>query len=135
MAIGFKDTIELVCGPQENLHVMSFYNGNGTFNLKAEIKRIFENVDEKEQLIICTDIQFGSVNQQFLKEALKHKGKNIHLVSGINLPLLLEMVTTPGLISKEMLSNMIEKASNEIIKVNLDSSVDCSDGNDLFDSI
>lgn len=94
---------------------MSFYNGHQSY--ESEISNIFENLKSDEQLIICTDIQFGSVNQLFIKESLKNKNKNMFIVSGINLPLLLEIVIFPQILTKKDLDEMIEKAKEQITLV------------------
>lgn len=94
---------------------MSFYNGNENYD--QAIMNQFVALSHNEQLIICTDIQYGSVNQLFVKEALKFRDKNILIVSGVNLPLLLEIVTTPGIIPKNDLDVMILKAKKQIVQV------------------
>lgn len=118
LAEGFKHTLELICGPQDDIRVMNFYCNNASF--ETEIKQMFTELTDDAQLIVCTDIQFGSVNQIFVKEAIKHRSKNIQILSGVNLPLLLEIVTTPGILSQEMISDMIEKSSKQIAHMNLD---------------
>lgn len=118
LAEGFRNTLELISGPKAELAVMSFYNGEE--NYEHELQYHFQNLKEDEQLIICTDVQYGSVNQLFIRESIKWKMKNILIVSGINLPLLLEIVTVAGLISRDMLAAMIEKAAKQIVYMDID---------------
>lgn len=109
---------------------MSFYNGNGHY--EDEILRHFASTGSDDQLFVCTDIQYGSVNQRFVREVLKWETKNIFILSGINLPLLLEVITTSALITKEMLVSMVEKAAKQIVFVDVESLADEQSSNDLF---
>lgn len=130
LAEGFKNTLELICGTQDDVSVMCFYCSSENF--EQEIEDCFEQLTAQSQLIICTDIQFGSVNQIFIKGAVRYPDKNIQILSGINLPLLLELVTTPGILDKESISAMIQKAASQMTYMDLASFLKPAKQNDLF---
>jgi len=115
LAEGFRNTIELIAGPQDEIIDMCFYNGEN--NYEDEIDRYFTELENDSQLIICTDMQYGSVNQLFMKKIIEHPTKNIQLLSGVNLPLLLEIVMTPNIVGAEKMTEMIKKAANQIVQV------------------
>lgn len=117
MAEGLKDTLELIGGPKDNIYAMCFYVEGKSYS-DEEIDQIFDEVSEDEHLIICTDIQYGSVNQIFMKRILKYSDKNITLLSGINLPLLLELISCQKEITQDVINEIVESASNQLTQVN-----------------
>lgn len=125
-----KNTLEIVSGPQKNVSALCFYNNEKNYDQK--IHQHFELLRHDEQLIVCTDIQYGSVNQLFVKEALRYADRNICILSGINLPLLLEIVTTPGMISREVLHSMVKKAAEQIVHIDFGLILDTDREDDIF---
>lgn len=129
LAEGMKNTLELISGPQDTIKVMSFYNGNES--LDQEVTKVFEELGD-DSLVVCTDVQFGSVNQRFVMESLKYPDKEVYIVSGINLPFMLEIVTTQSKITKEALNDMIEKATQQLTLVRTEALFNNSDQDDIF---
>lgn len=129
LAEGFKDTIEIVCGPKDNVHAMCFYNGN---HKESDIDDLFDRLEDNEQLIVCTDIQFGSVNQNFVKEAIKRKNSNVIILSGINLPLLMEIVLNPDDLSMENIREYIEKSKKQILQTEWSNRLNFNNEESLF---
>lgn len=118
LAQGIKDTLEIVSGPQDNITSLCFYGENQGVN-QVELMEIFDDLKENEQLIVCTDIQYGSVNQLLVRETFKHIDKNIEIISGINLPIMLEIVTTPGILSKTQIVEMVKKATEQLVRIDV----------------
>lgn len=117
LADGYKNTLDILGIPQDNINVMNFYCG--TQHNEQEIHEIFASLKEHEQMIVFTDIQFGSVNQMFVKQALDFPCKNIAILTGMNLPLMLEVILAKEELSEEMLQNMVEKAAEQMTLVDL----------------
>lgn len=87
-ADGIKESIKLIAGEFKNLKVLSCYMKED-FNLKDEIDKILlEGKDE--EIIVVTDILGGSVNNAFVERIPKNK--NLFVISGLNLPLMLELL-------------------------------------------
>ena len=93
---------------------MCFYNGN---HKESDIDELFNQLKNDDQLIVCTDIQYGSVNQNFVKAAIKRKHPNVLIVSGINLPILLEIVLRPDDFTTEDLNDFVEKSKGQIVNI------------------
>lgn len=127
LAEGYKNTLGIIAGTIENLEVMSFYNGKDNYD--AEINEIFDNLKDNDQLIVCTDIKYGSINQLFVRKVGKVCSKNIMIISGINLPLILEIITYKEIITKEKLQQMIESARKELLQVDIEALI-CNCDND-----
>ncbi len=87
-ADGIKESIKLIAGEFKNLKALSCYMKED-FNLKDEIDKILlEGKDE--EIIVVTDILGGSVNNAFVERIPKNK--NLFVISGLNLPLMLELL-------------------------------------------
>lgn len=109
---------------------MSFYNNE--INYESAIQEIYNFLGDEDQLVICTDIQYGSVNQLFVRKLQEWNSTKVFLLSGINLPLVLEIIMTTELISKELLENMIRKSVNQIVYKDHNSFNIIEDNNELF---
>lgn len=87
-AFGIKESIKLIAGEFKNLKALSCYMKED-FNLKDEIDKILlEGKDE--EIIVVTDIFGGSVNNAFVERIPENK--NLFVISGLNLPLMLELL-------------------------------------------
>ena len=88
-------------------------------NLKKEIDEILKKYNNKE-VIVITDIFGGSVNNLFMEEIPLNK--NIHLITGLNLPLVLNLLEEQEnyLIPEELIQNSIEISSDAVKYCNLE---------------
>lgn len=115
LAKGYKETIEMIIGERSNFTVFSAYVDE--MNLEILLEPFLEQVRLSDEIIVFTDVAFGSVNRFFIP-FLKHK--NIHVITGVNLPLVLSLVILPetAQITKEMILQEIEYAKDQIIYMN-----------------
>ena len=117
-AEGIKNSIEIILGKFENLSTLSCYTDTN-FNLKIEIDEILKKYNNKE-VIVITDIFGGSVNNLFMEEIPLNK--NIHLITGLNLPLVLNLLGEQEnyLIPEELIQNSMEISSDAVKYCNLE---------------
>ena len=89
-ASGLLSTLKLIAGEQENVIGIDFIDGQGFAELKNNIKETINNFGD--DIFILTDLAGGSpfTNFVLLKEELINK--NIEVISGTNIPMLLEVV-------------------------------------------
>ena len=87
-AVGIKESIKLIAGEFKNLKALSCYMKED-FNLKDEIDKILLE-GKGEEIIVVTDIFGGSVNNAFVERIPENK--NLFVISGLNLPLMLELL-------------------------------------------
>ena len=89
------------------------------FNLKKEIDEILKKYNNKE-VIVITDIFGGSVNNLFMEKIPLNK--NIHLITGLNLPLVLNLLGEQEnyLIPEELIQNSMEISSDAVKYCNLE---------------
>lgn len=115
LAKGYKETVEMIIGARNNFTVLSAYVDE--MCLDDLMKPFLELVDRPDEIIVFTDVAFGSVNRFFMPY-LNHA--NIHIITGINLPLVLSLVILPEetVLSKDFILQEIEYAREQIIYMN-----------------
>lgn len=88
-ADGILDSVELITGKHENIWTLGAYI-NEDEDIKDQISKVRNKLGQDDELIVVTDLFGGSVNNEFMN--LLHD-KRIHLISGLNLALVIELVT------------------------------------------
>ncbi|MBM9930454.1 PTS sugar transporter subunit IIA [Pediococcus pentosaceus] len=105
MASGIKNSLEIIYGESKVVESLDCYVEDD-FDLNEAISRLLERYKNYE-LIIVTDVFGGSVNNEFLK----YVGRpNFYLITGLNLPLLIELVNKIQFLSEEKTTNIVWKA-------------------------
>lgn len=90
MANGIKATAEFLMGPQDNIFAIPAYSeGFEDFEDKVQ-KIVFKYLRDK--IYILTDIKGGSVNIKLRQLIIEKKLNNVYLISGVNLPLVIQLV-------------------------------------------
>lgn len=126
-ASGIKSSLEIILGEQETVHAIDAYVGERSFEdqLKAYLKTINE---QKDIVIIMTDLFGGSVNQKAMNLV---QSDHIHIVTGLNLPLLLELqLLTEEQCTKEKIKQLINTSREQVMYVDR---VDTEEDGDDFD--
>ncbi|WP_339226815.1 PTS sugar transporter subunit IIA [Oceanobacillus sp. FSL K6-2867] len=114
-AEGIVSSINLILGEQENLHFINAYVEETPFNEKLE-SFLNENVTDEDKLVIFSDIFGGSVNQTILRYLDR---KNVYVISGVNLPVLLEVVMLEkGNLTEARLKEIVNSSKDQIIFAN-----------------
>lgn len=87
-ASGILSSLELICGKNDKITTIDTYM-TADYNLIEEIK-VLMDLNKENELIVVTDIFGGSINNEFLNYIYT---QNFYLVAGMNLPLLIELMT------------------------------------------
>lgn len=110
LASGIVSALEIIVGDTKNIQTICGYL-TPDFNLANEINQLMESVDfDSTELIVCTDMMGGSVNNEFMKYLGKYA---FHLVTNINLALIIDLVLSPEI--NETILN--EKMEEHLLKV------------------
>lgn len=112
-ASGVKSTIELIFGAQEGITSIDCYTDEEP--PKPIIERYFDSLDSEDNLIICTDISGGSVNQLMVPYL---KRPNTYLVTGVNVAFMVELSMAPEMPEAEQLNEMITRGRSQLLCVN-----------------
>ena len=114
-AKGIKSSLDIIIGEMDNVFLIQAYLDESR-SVEDELAEVLESVTADEELIIFTDLLGGSVNNIMLRNALRD---NVHIVSGFNLPLLIEVILgdadTPVI---EVIESAITNAKEQMVYVN-----------------
>lgn len=112
---GIYTSLEMIAGKNENIYLIEGYTENSR-PVDEQIESIMANITVVDELFIFTDLMGGSITNQLMKLATK---KNVFLISGLNLPLLLEIVLAgEDITAEELIESAITNAREQILFVN-----------------
>ncbi|MBK9389420.1 MAG: PTS N-acetylglucosamine transporter subunit IIBC [Bacteroidetes bacterium] len=107
--------LEIIAGKNKNIKTIEAYT-DGNKSIDGQIDSVIEKLDSSDELIIFTDLMGGSITNQLLKYTLR---KNTYIVSGVNLPLLLDItLAETDIPASEVIEAAIENAREQILFVN-----------------
>lgn len=128
LASGLKDTVEFFVGTSEMITSIDAYvNSSGDYQYELQA---FVDIAEEGEAVIFTDIYGGSVNQQITAMVLE-SGKNIPIVAGMNLPIVLSTVLMTESFTVEKLEAMLEECKLQLVRMSSCSSKE-GDEDDFF---
>ena len=111
LATGIIQSAQLILGKIPNLFSISIGLDGTVEDIINEIKKIEASFFEEKPIIIVTDIPGGSTTQAAIKVIEGQKDK--YLITGLNLGLLLTLVTLP--LTKDRTDNLI-KLKNVVLE-------------------
>lgn len=112
---GIIDSATMIAGNINNVQYLSVNPGDGQEIIHSKIKQLI-NPEMNTEIVILTDLLGGSVTNAFIDYI---KDYNIQIVTGVNLPLVLEMLLSDQSIElNELLNNAIQRGREGIVHVN-----------------
>lgn len=115
LALGMQDTLRIIVGETPNLTAYAAYlNGDET----AYVDEIKKEIEKKpnEQFVVITDVLGGSVNTNLTQLLRDHE--NVQLIAGMNLPLVMELVTKKQALDADAIQQIISNARSAIVDIN-----------------
>lgn len=88
-AAGINESVSLLSGERDNVRTLSMYV-DGNNDLAAAAAKMLEEIPEGDDLVVCTDLFGGSVNNEFT--SIVQRRPNTYLVTNMNLPLLIQLL-------------------------------------------
>lgn len=88
LADGINSSLQIIIGKQDNVSTLCAYKEEN-YDLKEEVVKIISDLSFEDELIIITDLFGGSINNEFMSNIGK---KKFHLIAGLNLPLVIELI-------------------------------------------
>jgi len=114
-AKGVKSALDMIAGEMENMSLIQAYLDESR-PVEEELADVLATLSETDELVIFTDLLGGSVNNIMLRNALRD---NVHIVSGFNLPLLIEIALSDADIPvTEVIEDAINNAKGQMVYVN-----------------
>ena len=112
-ASGIKSSLNVLLGNSDNVVAIDAYVDD--FDVVKDVQKYFELANGDDQIIMMTDLYGGSVNQ-LLYQYIKRP--NTILLSGINLPLVLEIAFDKiNDLSLERVECLIEESRKALLVV------------------
>lgn len=111
MAEGMLDTLKIfsLYNP-ESMQAIAFYTES--MDGEAMLKKAMAQISPEDQVVIFTDVLFGSVNQLVMQ--LYQNSANVHIVSGMNLMIVLEL-TAADQLTETLIAEKCESARSSIV--------------------
>ncbi|GFN35228.1 PTS sugar transporter subunit IIA [Tepidimicrobium xylanilyticum] len=109
-------SVEMIMGEQEDAKALGLQLGDNVDDLRNEVEKIIlENEKEDKETIIFVDILGGSPSNIALYVLKKHN--SVKLVTGVNMPMLIEIFQSRDLVElDELLEKMINSSMEGINK-------------------
>lgn len=115
MAAGMQKSIEMICGQKDNITYMSVYSEDADYD-----KIICDYMDargEDDEIIVCTDMFYGSVSQKFIPYLTR---RGTYMLAGVNLPTVLEAVFCDEPLTKEVINEFIRVGHEQLYYVDIE---------------
>ena len=114
MASGIRYTAELIVGKMDEITTIDAYV-TPEDNVEKKFEEYFAQ-HENDRIFVFTDLMGGSVNQKLLGYSQK---ENVTLITGTNLPVLMQIMMADDDVTEEEIQEFIDDAREELQVVNL----------------
>lgn len=91
LAEGLKDAIEMIIGPQTQFKTLGLFPEDNPDDFRDAIKTSIKEIDDGGGVLIFADL-FGGSPANAATYLLNLKSLGIEIVTGVNLPMLLEII-------------------------------------------
>lgn len=115
MASGIRYTAELIVGKMAEITTIDAYV-TPEDNVEKKFEEYFAQ-HENDRIFVFTDLMGGSVNQKLLGYSQK---ENVTLITGTNLPVLMQVMMADDDVTEEEIQEFIDDAREELQVVDLD---------------
>ena len=88
-ARGLVDTVQMIAGKQEDLEAFGLESEESVDTLKEKIRQSIEQASQEEEILILTDIFYGSPFNTVISLMPEY---DLYHVNGINLPLMMDVI-------------------------------------------
>ncbi|CUH97302.1 hypothetical protein P22_3429 [Propionispora sp. 2/2-37] len=119
---------EMVCGGRENVAAVTFDAGESADALVDKYRAVLKRLDLKDGVIFITDLFAGSPYNAACRLSLEME--NAGIVAGLNMPMLLEILSSPAL-TLEDAKQVAQRVGKEGIRAFEPISTDDSDKEEL----
>ena len=112
-ATGIKESVELLSGARDNVHDLSMFVDD-RMDVAEEAKKLLAGMSADDDVVVCTDLFGGSVNNEFTK--ILQTRPLTYLVTNMNLPLLIQLLFSDESASAEETIRAIVAADDTRVK-------------------
>lgn len=110
------ESAQLIAGEQEHICVFGLHLGDSVDQLREEVSNTIEKIQKNGEVLVLTDMFSGSPFNVVVS-LMQHY--SFHHITGINLPILLEILMNRDTGSaEEICRDVLNKAKDTVIDVN-----------------
>ena len=102
-------TCEMICGPQQNVRAVTLVPGEGLEDVMKKYEAAIAALDTADGVLFLNDLFGGSPYNAACRMIVEHADYGI--VAGVNLPMLIEMVSVQMADAHEDIKEVMEKAA------------------------
>jgi len=112
---GMASALRFFAGNDLELTVLTAYVDNKPID--EQVKEIFKEIPDEDEVVVLTDLMGGSVNQKFFPYVYR---EHTQIITGMNLSLAMAIVMEPvdGYLSSDRVQEIVNEARNQLIYVN-----------------
>ncbi|WP_273447782.1 PTS sugar transporter subunit IIA [Thermophilibacter provencensis] len=107
LADGARDTLDMIIGDVSNVHTISLARDDKD-QIEDRALALIDSFDPSDAVYVLTDMLGSSVNNQMV--SLKTKRPEVTVISGMNLPLILEIALSDEPLSEAALAEVIKQS-------------------------
>ncbi len=107
LADGARDTLDMIIGDVSNVHTISLARDDKD-QIEDRALALIDSFDSSDAVYVLTDMLGSSVNNQMV--SLKTKRPEVTVISGMNLPLILEIALSDEPLSEAALAEVIKQS-------------------------
>ena len=107
LADGARDTLDMIIGDVSNVHTISLARDDKD-QIEDRALALIDSFDPSDAVYVLTDMLGSSVNNQMV--SLKTKRPEVTVISGMNLPLILEIALSDEPLSEAALVEVIKQS-------------------------
>ena len=107
LADGARDTLDMIVGDVSNVHTISLARDDKD-QIEDRALALIDSFDPSDAVYVLTDMLGSSVNNQMV--SLKTKRPEVTVISGMNLPLILEIALSDEPLSEATLAEVIKQS-------------------------
>lgn len=108
------NSAEMICGKQKNVDVIEFIPGENTEDLKQKYMECINKIQKSIETLIVVDLFGGSPFNAAFEIVMKNE--KIDILTGMNIPMLLELFMMRNELDLEGIVKRINKNKTEYIK-------------------
>ena len=113
-AEGILDSVRLIMGEHKEVQPFCAFVDQGV-NLNEQVDALLSSIPETDEILVAADLMGGSVCNEFIRR-LDRPG--LHIVAGLNLAMLLEMIANVDLPIDDVIRSAVELSRESIVYCN-----------------
>ena len=110
MAEGVKSSVKILAGMADSISCINAYMDESDYT--EQILAFVDSVEAGDNAVIFTDLYGGSVNQRVVRYL--PKDKNIHLITGFNLGLVLGIALAAEPLTEESIDEIVSESKKQM---------------------